>query len=209
MIPVPLDVSLCEISQENNIISVEPQAYAYPWNAPRKAIASPYPTYQELRGRHQLIAALAHAEQLLAQQPMLIQLDVRRRVAELEKSQGIARANAYLTKTFIERTLPRVECVNTKYRLNEMKAGTQTLLTNNSDKANGAARASGALWELMRRFNRLPDMARADVDLLAGNIANFTLAELVQAHAQSDNESDYKYAHRIYMTAAAITREFN
>lgn len=37
----------------------------------------------------------------------------------------------------------------------------------------------------------------------------FALAELVQAHAQSDNESDYKYTHRIYMTAATITREFN
>ncbi|KHJ66078.1 replication protein [Pantoea rodasii] len=187
----------------------ESQAYAYPWNTPREAIASPYPTYQELRSRDQLIAALAHAEQLLAQQPTLIQLDVRRRVAELEKSQGIARANAYLTKTFVERTLPRVECVNTKYRLGEMKAGTQTLLTNNSDNAKGSARASGALWELMRRFNRLPDMTRADVDLLAGDIANFTLAELVQAHAQSDSESDYKYTHRIYMTAATITGEFN
>ena len=183
--------------------------YAYPWNAPREAIASPYPTYQELRSRDLLIAALAHAEQLLTQQPTLIQLDVRRRVAELEESQGIARANAYLTKTFVERTLPRVECVNAKYRLDEMKANTFNLLTANAAKDIGAARVCGALWELMRRFNRLPDMARADVDLLAGDIANFALAELVQAHAQSDNESDYKYAHRIYMTAATITREFN
>lgn len=183
--------------------------YAYPWNAPREAIASPYPTYKELRSRDQLIAALAHAEQLLAQQPTLIQLDVRRRVAELEKSQGIARAYAYLTKTFVERTLPRVECVNAKYRLDEIQAGTFNVLTENASKDIGAARVCGALWELMRRFNRLPDMARADVDLLAGDIANFALAELVQAHAQSDNESDYKYTHRIYMTAATITREFN
>lgn len=183
--------------------------YAYPWNAPREAIASPYPTYKELRSRDQLIAALAHAEQLLTQQPTLIQLDVRRRIAELEKSQGIARANAYLTKTFVERTLPRVECVNAKYRLDEMQAGTFNVLTENATKDIGAARVCGALWELMRRFNRLPDMARADVDLLAGDIANFALAELVQAHAKSDNESDYKYTHRIYMTAATITREFN
>ncbi|PIF21772.1 replication endonuclease [Candidatus Pantoea floridensis] len=190
--------------------------YAYPWNAPREAIASPYPTYDEIHHRNHLnaqkaeqIAKLVQAHHLLEKQPQIVQFDIKRRMAELEKSQGEIRANAYLTKTFVERTLPRVECVNIKYRLSEMKAGTQTLLTNNSDKANGAARASGALWELMRRFNRLPDMARADVDLLAGDIANFALAELVQAHAQSDNESDYKYAHRIYMTAATITREFN
>lgn len=192
------------------------ETYAYPWNAPRDAIASPYPTYDEIHRRNllnaqkaELIAKLSHAHDLLEKQPQIVQFDVKRRMAELEKSQGEIRANAYLTRTFVERTLPRVECVNIKYRLGEMKAGTHTLLTNNSNKAFGAARASGSLWELMRRFNRLPDMARADVDLLAGDIANFTLAELVQAHSQSDNESDYKYTHRIYMTAATITREFN
>lgn len=190
--------------------------YAYPWNAPREAIVSPYPTYDEIHNLNLLnaqkaeqIAKLNQAHHLLEKQPQIVQFDVKRRMAELEKSQGEIRANAYLTKTFVERTLPRVECVNTKYRLCEMKAGTQALLTKNSDKAIGAARASGALWELMRRFNRLPDMARADVDLLAGDIANFTLAELVQAHGQSDSESDYKYTHRIYMTAATITREFD
>ena len=61
----------------------------------------------------------------------------------------------------------------------------------------------------MNRFNRLPDMARADVDLLAGDVANFILAELVQAHAQACGESDYKYTHRVYMTAATITRELS
>jgi len=192
------------------------ETYAYPWNAPREAIASPYPTYDEIHHRNllnaqkaELIAKLNLAYDLLEKQPQIVKFDIKRRMAELEKSQGEIRAKAYLTKTFVERTLPRVECVNTKYRLGEMKAGTQTLLTNNSPIAAGAARASGALWELMRRFNRLPDMARADVDLLAGDIANFVLAEMVQTHAQSDNESDYKYTHRIYMTAATITREFN
>lgn len=65
---------------------------------------------------------------------MLIQIDVRRRVAEVEKSQGIARANTYLTKTFVERTLPGVECVNAKYWFDEMKAGTFNLLTENATK---------------------------------------------------------------------------
>lgn len=183
------------------------QEYAYPWNAPREAIASPYPTYEEMHSRSQMIAALARAQDLLEKQPTLIQLDVKRRVSELEKTQGIARANAYLTKTFVERTLPRVECVNEQYRLGEMNAGTFNLLVGNAPKEAGAASAAGTLWELMRRFNRLPDMARADVDLLAGDIASFILAEMAQAHGQARDESDYKYTHRIYMTAAAITRE--
>lgn len=185
------------------------QEYAYPWNAPREAIASPYPTYEETRRRDQLIAALLHAQELLEKQPVLVQLDVKRRVSELEKTYGTARANAYLAKTFVERTLPRVEKVNAQYRLGDMNTGTFTLLTSNAEEYKGAAVAAGTLWELMRRFNRLPDMARADVDLLAGDIASFILAEMAQAHGQAGGESDYKYTHRIYMTAAAITRELN
>lgn len=185
------------------------QEYAYPWNAPREAIASPYPTYEEMHSRTQMIAALARAQELLEKQPTLIQLDVKRRVSELEKTQGIARANAYLAKTFVERTLPRVECVSEQYRLGEMSSGTFNLLAGNAVQQAGAASAAGTLWELMRRFNRLPDMARADVDLLAGDVANFILAELVQAHAQASDESDYKYTHRVYMAASAITRELS
>jgi len=183
------------------------QEYAYPWNAPREAIASPYRTYEEEHSRSRMIAALSHAQDLLEKQPTLVQLDVKRRTSELEKTHGTARANAYLTKTFVERTVPRVESVSSQYRLGEMSAGTFTLLTGNASDKTGAAGAAGTLWELMNRFNRLPDLARADVDLLAGDIASFILAEMVQAHGQSENESDYKYTHRIYMTAAAITRE--
>lgn len=185
------------------------QEFGYPWNAPREAIASPYPTYEEMHSRIQMIAALVRAQELLEKQPTLIQLDVKRRVSDLEKKQGTARANAYLTKTFVERTLPRVETVNAQYRLGEMSHGTFNLLAGNATKQAGAASAGGTLWELMRRFNRLPDMARVDVDLLAGDVANFILAELVQAHAQASYESDYKYTHRVYMTAAAITRELS
>ncbi|WP_342754783.1 replication endonuclease [Pantoea sp. MBD-2R] len=183
------------------------QEYAYPWNAPREAIASPYPTYEEEHSRSRMIAALSHAQNLLEKQPTLVQLDVKRRTGELEKTHGTARANAYLTKTFVERTLPRVESVSSQYRLGEMNLGTFTLLTGNASNKTGAAGAAGTLWELMNRFNRLPDLARADVDLLAGDIASFILAEMVQAHGQSEDESDYKYTHRVYMTAAAITRE--
>ncbi len=185
------------------------EEFAYPWNAPREAIASPYPTYEQIHSRSQMIAALAHAQELLEQQPKLIQIDVKRRASELEKTQGTARANAYLAKTFVERTLPRVGCVNAKYQLHEMNTATFNLLAENAGEKAGPARAGGGLWELMKRFNRLPDMARADVDLLAGDVANFIMAELVQAHSQGGDVTDYKYTHRVYMTAATITRELN
>ncbi|WP_394564468.1 hypothetical protein [Pantoea sp. SGAir0180] len=42
-------------------------------------------------------------------------------MALLEKQQGTARANAYLAKTFVERTLPRVESVNQRYQLHAMR----------------------------------------------------------------------------------------
>ncbi len=45
------------------------EQYAYPWNAPREAIASPYPTYEEMHSRSQMIAALVRAQELLEQQP--------------------------------------------------------------------------------------------------------------------------------------------
>lgn len=183
------------------------EEYAYPWNAPREAIASPYLTYEQIQRRDQLIAAVSHAREILEGQPALVRIDVNRRLAELEKESGVQRANAYLTKTFVERTLPRLELVNAQYRLGEMNQGTFTLLTENAGDNGRAASAAGTLWELMRRFNRLPEMARADVDLLAGDVASFILSEMVQAHGQGVDESDYKYTHRIYMMAAGITRE--
>jgi hypothetical protein len=183
------------------------QEFAYPWNAPREAIASPYLTYDQIHRRDQLIAAVSHARELLEGQPALVRIDVNRRLAELERESGVQRANAYLTKTFVERTLPRLELVNAQYRLGEMTKGSFTMLTDNAGNNSRAATAAGTLWELMRRFNRLPEMARADVDLLAGDVASFILSEMVQAHAQYVDESDYKYTHRIYMMAAGITRE--
>ena len=72
MIPVPLDASLLNISEETNTIFDVPQAYAYPWNAPREAISSPYPTYEEMHSRTQMIAALVRAQELLEKQPTLI-----------------------------------------------------------------------------------------------------------------------------------------
>jgi hypothetical protein len=181
--------------------------YAYPWNAPREAIPSPYPTYEELYRREQQIAALLHARALLEKQPTIVQLHVKGYVNTLEKTQGAGRANAYLAKTFVERILPRVERVNKQYGAREMSRSTFRLLAGNNGAQPGAARTAGAWWELIKRFNRLADMTRADGDLLAEDIAHFMLAEIAQAHIQMRDETEYRYVHRLYILAASLTRE--
>ncbi|MEN4768985.1 replication endonuclease [Duffyella gerundensis] len=189
------------------------QNYAYPWNAPREAIASPYPTYDEIHHRNQLnaekaaqIAALNHAHYLLEAQPQIVQFDIKRRMTELDKKQGLARANAYLTKTFVERVLPRVEQVNAQYRIDEMLPGAFGVMAGNISGDAEKIQPAQNLWALIKRFNYLPNMTRGDVDLLAGDIANLILAELKQAHEKIGHENDYKYAHRLYIAAAVITR---
>lgn len=182
-------------------------SFAYPWNAPRLAIASPYLTHDQQQHRHRQITAWLHGQRILHAQPSIVQMDVKRRLASLEQQQGTARANAYLAKTFVERTLPRVDAVNRRYQLHDMRTGVVAQLTRSMSCPQGAARAAGTLWELMKRFNRLPDMSRADTDVLAEDIAHFIHAELVQLHTHAQTDTDYRYTHRLYMTAAVITRE--
>lgn len=184
------------------------QQYVWPWNAPRRAIASPYPTHADMQQRSRQLAALSQAWTALEQQPSLVQRAIRLRHGQLESERGSAAAAAYLTTTFAERLLPRIEQVSAQYRLGAMRRGTVTLLSGHAAQEKGAAAAAGTLWELMRRFNQLPDMAHADVDLLAGDIASFIFAELVQLHAHNRDESDWRYSHRLYLTAATLTREF-
>ncbi|RPD99191.1 replication endonuclease [Candidatus Pantoea deserta] len=182
--------------------------YFWPWNAPRQAIASPYPTWAEMQQHSRRMAAVSQAWTALAQQPALVQRAIRQRHARLESQRGAASAASYLTTTFAGRLLPRIERVSAQYRLGAMRRGTAAWLSGQAEQERGAAAAAGTLWELMRRFNQLPDMSRADVDMLAGDIASFIFAELVQLHAQNSGESDWRYSHRLYLTAATITREF-
>ncbi|WP_338491980.1 replication endonuclease [Erwinia aphidicola] len=183
--------------------------YAYPWNAPRDAISKPYLATVNIQRRAQMFAALSHARDLLEAQPLIIQMDVKRRMNDLEKTEGLARANAYLTKTFVERTLPRVERVNAQYQVAGMHPEIFGKLAQIAPAGDRGVGAASMLWEIIRRFNRLADMSRADVDLLAGDVANLIMAEMAQAHELVADESDYKYAFQIYMTAAVITLQLN
>ena len=64
---------------------VNVEKYAYPWNFPRQAIASPYATHEEIYRRDQMIAALLRAQEILDKQPTLIEYDIKRRMAEIEQ----------------------------------------------------------------------------------------------------------------------------
>ena len=88
------------------------QRSGWPWNAPRKAIASPYPTHAEMQQRSRQMAALSQAWIALEQQPALVQRAIRLRHTQLESGRGIVSAAGYLTTTFADRLLPRIEQVS-------------------------------------------------------------------------------------------------
>ncbi len=60
---------------------------------------------------------------------------------------------------------------------------------------------------LVTRYNRLPDMSRADVDLLAGDIANFIRYEL--ANIDDSGFGELKTLYIWYMHAGFISLQFN
>ncbi|EEP4825081.1 replication endonuclease, partial [Salmonella enterica] len=60
---------------------------------------------------------------------------------------------------------------------------------------------------MVARFNRLPDMSRADIDLLAADIANFIRAEL--ADIDDAGFSELKTLYTWYMRAGFISLQFN
>ncbi len=88
--------------------------YAFPWNAPRSALASPYLTYDQQHRRDRMFAALLHARTVLSLQPECVRFDVYRTAAVLEQNQGSQRANAFLI-SFCKKALPRLELVAKKY----------------------------------------------------------------------------------------------
>ncbi|MCP0722990.1 replication endonuclease, partial [Salmonella enterica subsp. enterica serovar Montevideo] len=60
---------------------------------------------------------------------------------------------------------------------------------------------------MVARYNRLPDMSRADIDLLAADIANFIRAEL--ADIDDTGFSELKTLYTWYMRAGFISLQFN
>ncbi|ELY4545323.1 replication endonuclease [Cronobacter sakazakii] len=147
------------------------------WNAPREAIASPYLTYEQ----------------------------ERRRADELERAHDVQRANAFLVN-FTRRALPRLELVAAKYRIEAISPDVALPVFDGRDDDVSARYLTTRLVNMTARYNRLADMSKADIDLLAGDIANFIIAELGTVEIQEGSE--LKALHASYMCAARITRHF-
>ncbi|MBE8597855.1 replication endonuclease [Xenorhabdus sp. BG5] len=166
-----------------------------PWDKPIQPIVRPFLTYAEQYQKEEEHRTIANAikerarvQQLLRKQPSIVRLDVQYKASVLEKEQGTQRAEAFLSKTFVDRILPRVNLVTERYQIQEVEA-------------------DNALY--MARFNRIPDMSREDLELLANDITEFVTQKL-QAVADDilPEESDLKRAHVLYMRAAAITKAY-
>ncbi|MBN6379122.1 replication endonuclease, partial [Escherichia coli] len=151
--------------------------FAYPWNVPRSAISSPYLTYEQQHRRDRMFAALLHAKKVLSLQPDCVRLDVYRTAAVLEQNQGSQRANAFLI-SFCKKALPRLELVAKKYECAGINSKVSTAVFGSHFDTQQMQYLSSRMVNMVARYNRLPDMSRADVDLLAADIANFIRGEL-------------------------------
>lgn len=180
--------------------------YAYPWNAPRSAIASPYLTYEQQHRRDRTFAALLHARKVIALQPECVRFDVNRTAAMLEQNQGSQRANAFLI-SFCKKALPRLDMVAKKYECAGITSDLSAAIFGGHFDTKLMQYLASRMVNMAARYNRLPDMSRADIDLLAGDIANFIRAELSDI---DDLESgELKALYDLYMRAGLISHQFN
>ncbi len=181
-------------------------AYAYPWNAPRSAIASPYLTYDQQQSRDRMFAALLHARKGLSLQPECVRYDVYRTATVLEQNQGSQRANAFLI-SYCKKALPRLELVAKKYESAGINSNVSTAVFGGHFDTRLMQYLASRMVNLVARYNRLPDMSRADVDLLAGDIANFIRSEL--ANIDDSGFGELKTLYTWYMHAGFISLQFN
>jgi len=177
----------------------------YAWSAPREAIASPYLTHAEQHRRDQQIAALLRARHELELQPDCVRYDVRRRADLLERHHSLARSNAFLVN-FTRKALPRLELVKNKYSITGIETEVSGAAFGGQFDAADVRFMASRLVNMTGRFNRLPDMSKADIELLAGDISNFIISELGTIEVEAG--SDLKILHASYYCAARITRHF-
>ncbi|MBJ8819316.1 replication endonuclease [Citrobacter braakii] len=180
--------------------------YAFVWNFPKQAIASPYLTYDQQHRRDRMFAALLHARKVLSLQPECVRFDVYRTSAVLEQIQGSQRANAFLI-SFCKKALPRLELVAKKYECSGINSNVSAAVFDGHFDTQLMQYLASRMVNMVARFNRLPDMSRADIDLLAADIANFIRAEL--ADIDDTGFSELKTLYTWYMRAGFISLQFN
>lgn len=153
-----------------------------------------------------MFAALLHAKKVLSLQPDCVLLDVYRTAAVLEQNQGSQRANAFLI-SFCKKALPRLELVAKKYECAGINSKVSTAVFRSHFDTQQMQYLSSRMVNMVARYNRLPDMSRADVDLLAADIANFIRGEL--ANINDHGFGELKTLYTWYIRAGFISLQFN
>ncbi|MGZ0195158.1 replication endonuclease [Citrobacter freundii] len=153
-----------------------------------------------------MFAALLHARKVLSLQPECVRFDVYRTAAVLEQNQGSQRANAFLIN-FCKKALPRLELVANKYECAGINSNVSAAVFDGHFDTQLMQYLASRMVNMVARFNRLPDMSRADIDLLAADIANFIRAEL--ADIDDTGFSELKTLYTWYMRAGFISLQFN
>ncbi|ESB38428.1 bacteriophage replication protein [Salmonella enterica subsp. enterica serovar Agona str. 409753-6] len=153
-----------------------------------------------------MFAALLHARKVLSLQPECVRFDAYRTAAVLEQNQGSQRANAFLI-SFCKKALPRLELVAKKYECVGIDSKVSAAVFGCHFDTEIMQYLASRMVNMVARYNCLPDMSRADIDLLAADIANFIRAEL--ADNDDDGVSELRTLHTWYMRAGFISRQFN
>ncbi|HDS9504825.1 replication endonuclease [Klebsiella pneumoniae] len=153
-----------------------------------------------------MIAALLRARKELSLQPECVRFDVYRTATVLEQNQGSQRANAFLI-SFCKKALPRLELVAKKYESAGINSNVSTAVFGGHFDTRLMQYLASRMVNLVARYNRLPDMSRADVDLLASDIANFIRSEL--ANIDDSGFGELKTLYTWYMQAGIISLQFN
>lgn len=153
-----------------------------------------------------MFAALLHARKVLSLQPECVRFDVYRTAAVLEQNQGSQRANAFLI-SFCKKALPRLELVAKKYECMGIDSKVSAAVFGCHFDTEIMQYLASRMVNMVARYNRLPDMSRADIDLLAADIANFIRAEL--ADIDDAGVSELKTLYTWYMRAGFISLQFN
>ncbi|HDZ1026284.1 TPA: replication endonuclease [Klebsiella pneumoniae] len=135
-----------------------------------------------------------------------MRFDVYRTATVLEQNQGLQRANAFLI-SFCKKALPRLELVAKKYESAGINSNVSTAVFGGHFDTRLMQYLASRMVNLVARYNRLPDMSRADADLLGGDIANFIRSEL--ANIDDSGFGELKTLYTWYMHAGFISLQFN
>ncbi|QWZ06179.1 replication endonuclease [Klebsiella pneumoniae] len=135
-----------------------------------------------------------------------MRFDVYRTAAVLEQNQGSQRANAFLI-SFCKKALSRLELVAKKYECVGINSNVSAAVFGGHFDTQLMQYLASRMVNMVARYNRLPDMSRADIDLLYVDIANFIRAEL--ANIDDTGFSELKTLYTWYMRAGFISLQFN